>query len=81
MLMKKRLACSFCRKSDRDVAKLVAGPGVYICDECVAIAGRLMQEDSNAPLNVRMDLSERFRDRLRALIGLNRETARCDNPL
>src|SRR5713226_5560693 len=31
------LHCSFCRKSQRDVKKLVAGPAVYICDECIAI--------------------------------------------
>ena len=36
------LRCSFCKKSDAEVAKLVAGPGVRICDECVAIASRLM---------------------------------------
>jgi hypothetical protein len=29
------LFCSFCRKSDKDVAKLIAGPGVHICDACV----------------------------------------------
>ena len=38
------LHCSFCRKSEDQVAKLVAGPDVYICDECVVIAARLMQE-------------------------------------
>ena len=32
------LLCSFCMKSHHDVAKLIAGPGVYICDECVALA-------------------------------------------
>jgi hypothetical protein len=30
-----QLACSFCGKSQREVNKLVAGPGVYICDQCV----------------------------------------------
>ncbi len=37
-----KLRCSFCKKSDAEVAKLVAGPGVHICDECVAVASRLM---------------------------------------
>jgi ATP-dependent protease Clp ATPase subunit len=41
------LHCSFCRKSEDQVAQLVAGPNVYICDECVAIAARLMQERPN----------------------------------
>ncbi|MDH3785972.1 MAG: hypothetical protein OEV00_11675, partial [Acidobacteriota bacterium] len=31
------LKCSFCNKSQRDVRKLIAGPTVYICDECVDI--------------------------------------------
>ena len=38
------LRCSFCNKHEDQVAKLVAGPNVYICDECVVIAARLMQE-------------------------------------
>ena len=33
----RELRCSFCNKSQRDVRKLVAGPNVYICDECVDI--------------------------------------------
>jgi hypothetical protein len=42
---KKRLFCSFCRRSDAEVAKLVGGPGVHICDACIdqcvlVIAGR-----------------------------------------
>ena len=43
----RRLACSFCRRKDADVEKLVAGGGlfgrVYICDRCVAIAAEMMQ--------------------------------------
>jgi ClpX C4-type zinc finger len=42
MFAKSTLRCSFCRKTDTQVAKLVAGPRVYICDACVAIASRLM---------------------------------------
>jgi len=36
------LNCSSCRKSENQVQKLVTGSGVYICDECVAIASRIM---------------------------------------
>jgi ATP-dependent Clp protease ATP-binding subunit ClpX len=43
------LRCSFCNKTEEQVAKLVAGPRVYICDECVAIATRIMQDDSSNP--------------------------------
>ncbi len=34
--------CSFCRKERRDVAQLVAGPGVHICDACIALCSRLL---------------------------------------
>lgn len=47
MIKKRQLRCSFCRKNESDVLKLVAGPGVYICDACVAIASRIMDDDSD----------------------------------
>jgi ClpX C4-type zinc finger len=37
--------CSFCGKTQRQVKKLIAGPGVYICDECVELAVEIIQED------------------------------------
>ena len=43
------LKCSFCRKTQEQVQKLVAGPGVYICDECVAVATKVMQDDPQSP--------------------------------
>src|SRR5467141_3324692 len=42
------LYCSFCGKSQHEVAKLVAGPSVFICDECVAICTGVIQ-DSDPP--------------------------------
>jgi ATP-dependent protease Clp ATPase subunit len=42
-----QLCCSFCGKRETEVSKLVAGPRVYICDECVALAGRIMEGESN----------------------------------
>ena len=42
-----RLRCSFCGKSAAEVSKLVAGPRVYICDACVAVASRMMEGDSH----------------------------------
>ena len=42
--------CSFCHKSQRDVQKLVAGPRVYICNECVAITSDLVAPDEKAHL-------------------------------
>jgi ClpX C4-type zinc finger len=43
MFKRKRLACSFCGKGEAAVAQLVAGPKVYICDECVVVASRIMK--------------------------------------
>ena len=39
-----RRRCSFCKKTDAEVSKLVAGPRVHICDECVVVASRIMQD-------------------------------------
>ena len=39
------LRCSFCNKSQRDVAKLVAGPAVQICDECIDICNKIVVEN------------------------------------
>jgi hypothetical protein len=36
------LACSFCGKRQNEVRKLIAGPGVYICDPCIALAGSVL---------------------------------------
>ncbi len=42
------LYCSFCRKSQHDVKKLIAGPAVHICDECVALCDKIIAETSDA---------------------------------
>ena len=42
MFGRKRLHCSFCGRDETQVAKLVAGPKVYICDACVTIARKIM---------------------------------------
>jgi hypothetical protein len=41
------LVCSFCGKSKDAVAKIIAGPGVYICDECVALCDSILAEERN----------------------------------
>lgn len=42
---KKTLYCSFCGKSQHDVKKLIAGPSVYVCDECVALCNDIISEE------------------------------------
>jgi ATP-dependent Clp protease ATP-binding subunit ClpX len=39
------LCCSFCGKSQKEVKKLIAGPGVYICDECIDLCNDIIQEE------------------------------------
>jgi ClpX C4-type zinc finger protein len=46
MFKLRQLRCSFCRKNETEVSKLVAGPHVYICDECAAIVSRIMEGSS-----------------------------------
>jgi ATP-dependent Clp protease ATP-binding subunit ClpX len=42
---KEPLRCSFCGRSQDEVKKLIAGPGVYICDECIALCNNILAED------------------------------------
>src|ERR1700746_1946574 len=44
-----QLLCSFCGKSQRQVKKLIAGPGVYICDECIDLCNGIIDEELTAP--------------------------------
>ena len=39
-----QLLCSFCGKSQRQVKKLIAGPGVYICDECIDLCNEIIDD-------------------------------------
>ena len=42
---RKKLRCSFCNKSQEQVRKLIAGPNVYICDECIDICAEIIQDE------------------------------------
>ena len=44
-----QLLCSFCGKSQRQVKKLIAGPGVYICDECIDLCNEIIDEELTGP--------------------------------
>ena len=43
------LKCSFCGKTQKQVKKLIAGPGVYICDECIDLCNEIIREELEAP--------------------------------
>ncbi len=40
------LKCSFCGKSHEQVVKIIAGPGVYICDECIDLCNEIIVEEA-----------------------------------
>ncbi|MGR6924182.1 ClpX C4-type zinc finger protein [[Actinomadura] parvosata] len=42
---KENLRCSFCHKKSGDVSKLIAGPGVHICDECVGLCAEILEQE------------------------------------
>lgn len=49
---RKQLRCSFCNKTQDQVRKLIAGPGVYICDECIEICSEIIEEEfEGEPVN------------------------------
>ncbi len=51
------LKCSFCGKSQKQVKKLIAGPGVYICDECIDLCNEIIEEEfADTPELVQGDL-------------------------
>lgn len=50
------LKCSFCGKSQKQVKKLIAGPGVYICDECVDLCNEIIEEEFAEKGDVRFEV-------------------------
>lgn len=51
---KGQLKCSFCGKLQEQVKKLVAGPGVYICDECIELCNEIIEEELSEDINVEL---------------------------
>jgi ATP-dependent Clp protease ATP-binding subunit ClpX len=49
------LRCSFCGKSQKQVKKLIAGPGVYICDECIDLCNEIIEEELAESAEVKFD--------------------------
>ncbi|MCY7344238.1 MAG: ATP-dependent Clp protease ATP-binding subunit ClpX [Pseudonocardia sp.] len=49
------LKCSFCGKSQKQVKKLIAGPGVYICDECIDLCNEIIEEELAEAGEVKLD--------------------------
>ena len=49
------LKCSFCGKSQRQVKKLIAGPGVYICDECIDLCNEIIDEELTEASDLKLE--------------------------
>ena len=56
------LKCSFCGKTQKQVKKLIAGPGVYICDECIDLCNEIIEEELAEPGDLMMDELPRPRE-------------------
>ena len=50
-----QLLCSFCGKSQRQVKKLIAGPGVYICDECIDLCNEIIEEELSETSDLKLE--------------------------
>jgi ATP-dependent Clp protease ATP-binding subunit ClpX len=49
------LKCSFCGKSQKQVKKLIAGPGVYICDECIDLCNEIIEEELTETSDIKLE--------------------------
>src|SRR5436189_5678160 len=79
-----QLLCSFCGKSQRQVKKLIAGPGVYICDECIDLCNEIIDEELTTPAQLDLDNLPRPKEIYTVLndyvVGRRRPSARCRWP-
>lgn len=82
------LKCSFCGKTQNQVVKLIAGPGVYICDECTDLCSQIVAEEvGERPARVLdAEIEEAARaarqavDRLRVLAQQGRAAPEAGDP-
>jgi hypothetical protein len=75
--------CSFCGKPNTAVKSLIAGPGIYICDECVSLCVVIVDEhnDSTLPRVAPWDQERTVGELLDALPGVARASARVEEEL
>jgi len=74
------LSCSFCGKTQKQSVKLIAGPGVYICDECIGLCVEIIAEETVAEVGQEAQAAARELrtnlDELRRLIRQTRSAPR-----
>ena len=64
----KHVRCSFCGKSRDEVRRLIAGPGVYICDECVLLCQEIVSEDVSPMSNDRAEIEVKKPQEIKAVL-------------
>lgn len=52
---KRQLKCSFCGKNQDAVRRLIAGPGVYICDECIELCSEIISDEFDDNIQIETD--------------------------
>ena len=77
----RKLRCSFCGKDESQVAKLVAGPKVFICDVCTAAAARIINGNSPQPASQAPGRLSFFRRAWRVIRGEHRRSMPCQCPV
>ncbi|MCL5966650.1 MAG: ATP-dependent Clp protease proteolytic subunit, partial [Deltaproteobacteria bacterium] len=65
------LVCSFCGKAQNEVRKLIAGPTVYICDECVELCNDIISEEYEVDDDIKIQAEEilRLREELNRILA------------
>ena len=64
----KQLRCSFCGKSQDQVRRLIAGPNVFICDECIELCQEIIDEEFVESLDYDLEESmEMFREKIKGV--------------
>jgi hypothetical protein len=73
-----RVMCSFCGKDQATVKKMIAGPAVAICNECVALCDGIIAQSPDGPPETPFDVATHFRslesERLLGLVGSSEKT-------
>jgi hypothetical protein len=66
------MRCSFCGKTEQQVRKIVAGPGTYICDQCIYLCVEVLNEEHTPSDTARAELISALQAEIRQLHGLLR---------
>jgi ATP-dependent protease Clp ATPase subunit len=82
------LKCSFCGKSQHQVVKLIAGPGVYICNQCIDLCNQIVEDEVgtareavlDADIEAAAQAARDAVDRLRTLAQQARAAPEPDDP-